>query len=638
MADKIKVTLPDGSVKEYGFGITGKQVAANIGPRLAKAAVAIKVNGELKDISYALDKDCSLKILTFDDPDGKQAFWHTSAHVLAQAVLELWPDALRTIGPPIENGFYFDFYRKEPFTLNDLGAIEKKMMDIAGRKRDLVRKDLLVKEAKAFYKGNKFKLELIDEFTKEGAKTLSFYQQGDYMDLCKGGHADRVDVIGAVKLTKVSSAYWRGDSARESLQRIYGISFPEAKQLKEHVHLQEEAEKRDHRKLGRELGLFMTHEYSPGSPFYLPKGTIVYMTLLNFIREEYKKRGYMEVITPLLYDKELWVTSGHWDHYKNNMFFTESEGKLFSLKSMNCPSHCLIYKNSAHSYRELPLRIADFAPLHRNELSGTLTGLTRVRKFSQDDSHIFCTPEQLTSELQGLREFVKFVYKDTFGMDYHIELSTRPEKYLGDIAVWTKAEETLASTLKKLGMSFKVNPGDGAFYGPKIDIHVKDSLGRTWQCATIQLDFQLPARFELVYEGSDGKQHTPVIIHRAMLGSLERFMGCLIEHYAGKFPLWLNPNQVIILPIADRHAAYAKKAALKMSEAGLRVAVDESAETTNKKIREAQLAQYNYILVVGDAEEKNGTVNVRTRDEKVHGEKKVDVLVKELGLEIGKRK
>ena len=633
---QITITLPDASTKKFAKGTTGAEIAQSIGQRLARDAMAIKVNGELLDLSRSIEKDASVKILTFEDAEGKQAFWHTSAHVLAQAVLELYPDALRTIGPAIENGFYFDFYRKEAFTPDDLMKIEKKMAEIVGRKMKLVRKELSVKEAKAFYKGNKFKLELIDEFTQHGEKTLSFYKQGDYMDLCRGGHVESVEGIKAVKLTKLRSAYWRGDAKKDSLQRIYGVSFPTEKQLKEYLHMLEEAEKRDHRKIGAALDLYSFHDVSPGSPFFHPKGTLIFNTLVNFMREQYAQRGYHEVNTPQLFHKELWETSGHWHHYRDTMFLTTIDNQEGVVKPMNCPSHILIYKTKVRSYRELPLRLADFGALHRNEVRGTLGGLFRVRRLQQDESHIFCAEDQIDAEMHNVISFVQDVY-GVVGFAFTVELSTRPEKALGDRTLWDKAEAALVAALEHAGMKYKVNPGDGAFYGPKIDFNIKDALGRSWQCGTIQLDFNQPERFNVEYDGTDGKRHQVVMIHRAIFGSLERFIGILVEHYGGRFPLWLNPNQVIVLPIADRHAKYALDVVGELKRVGLRADVNDSSETTNKKVREAQLQQYNYILVVGDREMENKTVNVRTRDEKVHGEKKVDVVVKELLKEVEMR-
>lgn len=637
MADTVKITLPDGSVKEYKRGVTGREIAESIGQRLAKAALAVKVGSDLLDLARPIEKDGSVKILTFDDADGKQAFWHSTAHILAHAVVTLWPEAKPTIGPPIENGFYYDFERKEPFTPEDLRNIEAEMQKVVRNDFKVMREEVSVSEAKKKFKHNKYKLELIDEFGGEG-KTLSVYTQGDFCDLCRGGHLLSTGMVKAFALTKTSSAYWRGDAKRESLQRIYGVSFPQQKLLDEYLHMIEEAEKRDHRKIGAALDLFSFHDVSPGSPFFHPKGMFIFTTLMSFLREEYKKRGYLEVATPQLFHKELWETSGHWQHYRQNMFLSMMDDAEAGLKSMNCPSHILIYKTAVRSYRELPLRLADFSPLHRNEVKGTLGGLFRVRRFHQDDAHIFCGEEQIEAEVHNTLSFVKYIYATVFHFDFHLELSTRPENALGAEALWDRAEAALIAALEHAGMAYKVNPGDGAFYGPKIDVHMKDALGRSWQCGTIQLDFNQPERFDVHYDGADGKRHRAVMVHRAILGSLERFIGVLIEHYAGKFPLWLNPNQVILLPIADRHAEYCRKVAEKMREAGLRAEVDENAETTNKKIREAQLKQFNYILVCGDAEVKNGTVNVRTRDEKVHGEKNVDALIHELLDEIRMKK
>jgi threonyl-tRNA synthetase len=629
----ITITLPDGSKKQIKKGTTGNEIAESIGPRLAKAAIAITVNNELYDLFRPIQTNADIAILTFDQPDGKKAFWHSTAHILAQAVTELWPETKPTIGPAIEEGFYYDFDKKEPFTPEDLNQIESKMKEIVKKDLNVKRKEVTATEAKTQFKNNKYKKELIDEF-KEG---LTIYSQGDYHELCRGGHVPSTGLIKAFKLTKISSAYWRGDAKNASLQRIYGISFPKQKDLDEYLHLLEEAEKRDHRKLGPQLDLFSFHDVSPGSPFFHPKGVIILNTLLNFMRKEYDKRGYQEVSTPQLFHKELWETSGHWQHFKENMFLTQMDEQDASLKPMNCPAHILIYKTAVRSYRELPLRLADFGPLHRNELRGTLGGLFRVRKLQQDDAHIFCPEDKIGEEVHEVIDFVKHVYQ-TFGFDFHVELSTKPEKAMGADKLWEEAETSLQQALKKAKLDFKLNPGDGAFYGPKIDFHIKDTLGRSWQCATVQLDFNQPERFNVRYDGADGKKHKVIIIHRAIFGSLERFMGILIEHYAAKFPLWLNPNQVILIPIADRHIDYCEKTAKTLKEAGLRVSISEHADTTNKKIREAQLQKYNYILVVGDKEVKNSTVNVRTRNEEVHGEKKINALVKDLVEEIEKKR
>ncbi|HME86843.1 MAG TPA: threonine--tRNA ligase [Candidatus Nanoarchaeia archaeon] len=628
----MKITFPDGNVKEFKSGSTGLEIAKSIGERLAMAAIVVEVNGVLQDLNSPIEKDAKLRIITFKDKEGVDVFRHSSAHILAAAVTSLFKYARPTIGPAVENGFYYDFAH-EPFTPADLEKIEKKMQEIIQKNIPVERIELTKQKAKELFKDNKFKLELIDE--AEGQ--ISAYKMGDFIDLCRGPHVPSTGMVKAIKVTKASSAYWKGDATKDSLQRIYGTSFPENKQLSEYLTLLQEAEKRDHRKLGQELGLFFVHDFSPGAPIFLPKGTIVYNELLSFIRKEYKKRGYQEVITPSLYEKGLWETSGHWQHYHENMFNVQSEGRIFSLKPMNCPSHCLIFKNKVWSYKELPLRIADFAPLHRNEISGALSGLTRVRKFSQDDAHIFVTEEDLEKEMDKVIDFERFVYEDIFKFKYHMYLATRPDEFLGDPKLWDKAEKLLEDILKKKKIPYTLMPKDGAFYGPKIDLKIKDALGREWQTATIQLDFQLPKRFDLAYEGQDGKKHVPIMIHRAVLGSLERFIGLLIEHFAGRFPLWLSPVQVKILPIADRHNEYAQKVAQAMQSADIRVEVDTKAESTPKKVRDAQLEQVNYILVVGDKEVESNTVNVRTRDNIVHGEKKVDAFMKEILDEVNQK-
>src|SRR3989344_6059109 len=580
----ITIELPDGTKKQHPKGVTGIQIAQSIGARLARDAVAIKVNNELYDLFRPIEQDAKIMILTFDQKEGKSAFWHSTAHVLAQAVLSLFPDAKPTIGPPIDEGFYYDFDVKKPFTADDLVKIEKKMDEVVKANHSISRAVVSIKDAKKQFKHNKYKLELIDDFAQQ-SETVSVYSQGDFSDLCRGGHVPTTGRIGAFKLLKTSSAYWRGDQKKESLQRIYGISFPTAKQLKEHLHMLEEAEKRDHRKLGTALDLFSFHEVSPGSPFFHPKGTFIFNTLTNFLRSEYAKRGYQEVITPQLFHKELWETSGHWQHYQQNMFLTTMDNQQASVKPMNCPTHALIYKTNVRSYRELPIRFADFGALHRNEVRGTLGGLFRVRKLQQDDAHIFCAEEHIESEVHAFIDFVKDVYTTVFGFDFHVELSTKHENALGSEQLWETAEGGLKNALESAHMKYQLNPGDGAFYGPKIDFHIKDAIGRSWQCATVQLDFNMPERFKVEYDGQDGRKHRAVIIHRALLGSLERFIGILVEHYAGKFPLWLNPNQVVVLPIADRHVEYCEQVAAQMREAGLRVDINVSAETTNKKIR-----------------------------------------------------
>lgn len=634
---KITVTLPDGSKKEFNKGISVAEVAKSIGPRLAKDALAAMIDGQFASLNSKLDKSCSLRILTFNDKEGQQAFWHTTSHVLAQAALELFPDAKRTIGPAIEEGFYYDFARKEPFHPEDLEKIEKKMQEIIKNGYDVIRKDFSIAEAKKSFKDNKYKLELIEEFSK-GQKILSFYGQGSFLDLCKGGHIDNIGKIKAIKLLKVSSSYWRGDSKNDQLQRIYGISFPSESMLKEYLHRLEEAEKRDHRKIGKDLDLFSFHPESPGAPFFHPKGAVIYNALISFIRDEYKKRGYNEVITPLLYDKSLWETSGHWQHFRNDMFIFQVDGREASIKPMNCPSHCLIYKAGLKSYRDLPLRIADFAPLHRNELKGVLGGLTRVRKFSQDDSHAFVTEEQIEKEVLDIIDFAKYIYNDVFGFSYKIELSTKPQNAMGSPELWGKAEKALEGALKKKALKYTIKPGEGAFYGPKIDFHINDCLNRSWQLATIQLDFQMPLRFELSYEGSDGKKHTPIMIHKALLGSIERFIAILIEHYAGKFPLWLSPVQITILTVADRFVKYARELEKTFKGHGLRAEVDDRAESVGKKVREAQLQKIPIIINIGEKEESAKTVAVRTLDNNVKFGLKIDDFLKQVKENIEKKK
>lgn len=571
----------------------------------------------------------------FKDQD---KFWHSSAHLMAQAVLALWPKAQPTIGPTIETGFYYDFYKKEPFTPEDLKRIEEKMKELAKQDLKITKKELTIAEAKKLFKDNKFKVELIEELQKAGEKKVTAYQQGDFIDLCRGPHLKTTKEIQAFKLTKISSAYWRGDSSKESLQRIYGVSFPDKKQLNQYLNFLQEAEKRDHRKIGAKLNLFSFHEEAPGMPFYHDGGFYLFKTLTSFMQEKLRQRDYIEVKTPIVMNKSLWLKSGHWDNFKENMYFTKIDEQENALKPMNCPGQVLMYKEKMHSYKEFPIRMAEFGLVHRHELSGVLSGLFRVRVFTQDDAHIYCLPSQLKDEIKGLIDLADEVYK-TFGLTYEIELSTRPVKSIGSDEMWNKAEKILKEVLKENKLDFKLNPGDGAFYGPKLDFHLKDAIGRTHQCATIQVDFSIPERYDLTYMDEKGSQEKrPVMLHRTIFGSMERFIGVLIEHYAGNFPLWLNPNQVIILPIADRHNKFAEQVKQQFFDAGLRVELDTRTESTGKKIREAQLNKFNYILVIGDTEEKNKTVNVRTRDNKVHGEQKVEELITKLQKEIQDRK
>ncbi len=607
--EAIKITFPDGNCKEFPKGTTPLYMAESISRGLAEEAVAAKVNGQLYDLTRPIEADSSLQLLKFDSAEGKGVFWHSAAHVMAQAVTRVFPFAKLTIGPVFESGFYYDIDH-EPFRPEDLAKIEGEMAKIAAEKLDIQRKVLTKEEALKLFKDNSYKVEIINEDVK-ASEEISAYQQGDFIDLCHGPHVPNTGYIKAFKLTKISGAYWRGDAKNKPLQRLYGIAFPGKKQLDDYSTMLQEAEKRDHRKLGKDLELFMFHDWSPGSAFFLPKGAIIYNELIDFIRGEYRKRGYKEVITPQLFNKALWELSGHWQHYKENMFVLNVDNEEFSMKPMNCPSHVLIFKNRTRSYRELPLRIADFCVLHRNELRGVLGGLTRVRKFAQDDAHIFCTREQIGAEITQLLEFVRFVYVDTFRFEFKAKLSTKPEKSMGDQQLWVLAEKALEDALKASKLKYEVKPGEGAFYGPKIDFDVRDSIGRDWQLATIQLDFQMPIKMEAEYEGQDGKRHPAVMIHRAILGSLERFIGVLTEHYAGKFPLWLSPVQVRILTVADRFNDYANKLRQKYLDAGVRVEVDDKAESVPYKVREAELDKVNYIIVVGEKEVAANTVTVR---------------------------
>ncbi|HHW56025.1 MAG: threonine--tRNA ligase [bacterium] len=612
--DKIVISLPDGSQLEYPRGVEVAQVARDISPRLYKDAVAAKVNGRLVDLATPLEEDSELEVLTFASEEGQRVFRHTSSHILAQAVKRLYPEAKFAIGPAIENGFYYDFDVPESFTPQDLEKIEAEMKKIVAADYPIVREEVSREEALAFFaeQGEKYKEELIRDLPED--VQVSLYRQGEFVDLCAGPHAPSTGKIKAIKLTSVAGAYWRGDENREMLQRIYGTSFPKQKELDEHLKMLEEAAKRDHRKLGRELDLFSIHEEGPGFPFFHPKGMIIRNELESFWREVHTRWGYQEIKTPIILREDLWKQSGHWDHYKENMYFTEIDEQAYAIKPMNCPGGILVYKNRPHSYREFPLRMAELGLVHRHELSGVLHGLMRVRSFTQDDAHIFLLPEQIKDEIINVIELTDYLYR-VFGFDYHVELSTKPEKAMGSEEDWENATQALREALEEKGIEYKVNEGDGAFYGPKIDFHLKDCLGRTWQCGTIQLDFQMPERFELEYTGEDGEKHRPVMIHRTCLGSIERFIGILIEHYAGAFPTWLAPVQVKILPITDRHLDYCRQLAEEYKEHGIRVEVDERNEKVGYKIREAQLNKIPYMLIVGDKEVEEGTVSVRARSQ-----------------------
>jgi threonyl-tRNA synthetase len=602
-----------GNEKEFESGITIAQIAKSIGAGLYKAACAGKVNGKVVDLRTPVTEDCEVEILTFDEQEGKKAYWHTTSHIMAQAVKRIFPEAKFAIGPAIENGFYYDFDLSRTLVPEDLEKIEKEMKKIIKENIPLERFELSPDDAEELMKkeNQEYKVELIKEHSDKGEK-ISFYKQGDYTDLCAGPHLLTTGGIKAVKLTNCTGAYWRADSNNKMLQRIYGISFPKASQLEAYITMIEEAKKRDHRKLGKDLELFTIMEEGPGFPFFLPKGMVLKNILIDYWRQIHREAGYQEISTPIILSRKLWERSGHWDHYKENMYTTVIDDQDFAIKPMNCPGGILVYKAKMHSYKDLPIRIGELGLVHRHELSGALHGLMRVRCFTQDDAHIFMTREQIKDEIKGVVRLIDKVYK-TFGFEYHIELSTQPENSMGAKEDWDIATKALRDAITELGYDYEVNEGDGAFYGPKLDFHLTDCIGRTWQCGTIQLDFQLPERFELEYTGSDGEKHRPIMIHRVVFGSIERFIGILTEQYAGAFPLWLAPVQVKVLPISENTHEYAKKVNDALASAGLRSEVDLRNEKIGYKIREAQLQKTPYMLVVGDKELENNTVSVRSR-------------------------
>ncbi|AZR73679.1 threonine--tRNA ligase [Anoxybacter fermentans] len=634
---EVKVILPDGSERRFKSGITVKDVAFDIGPRLGKAAVAGKVNGQLVDLDFPIESDVNLEIITLDSEEGLEIYRHSAAHIMAQAVKRVYgKDVKLAIGPAIEDGFYYDFDLEERISPEDLEKIEAEMKKIIKEDLKFKRFELPRNEALAKLKemGEDYKVELVEELKDE---TVSFYEQGEFVDLCRGPHLPSTGYLKAFKLMSVAGAYWRGDEKNPMLQRIYGTAFPKVKELEQYLHRLEEAKKRDHRKIGRELELFSLSEYAPGFPFILPKGMVIINELINFWREEHQKAGYQEIRTPLIMNEELWKQSGHYEHYKENMYFTEIDDQGYAVKPMNCPGGVLVYKFKKHSYREFPIRTAELGLVHRHELSGTLHGLMRVRAFTQDDAHIFMTPDQIKDELINVINLIDRIYS-VFGFKYHVELSTKPEKAMGSDEIWEKAISALKGALEALNLDYKINEGDGAFYGPKIDFHLEDCLGRTWQCGTIQLDFLMPERFDLTYVGPDGEEHRPVMIHRVVYGSLERFLGVLIEHYAGAFPVWLAPIQVEVIPVMDNHLEYAYQVEKKLSEAGIRVEVDSRSEKVGYKIRSAQLNQVPYMLIVGDREIEDGTVSVRERRKGDLGSFKVEEFIEQILNEIKEKK
>lgn len=626
----IKVTLKNGEIMEFENGVTAADVCKQISMGLYRAACACEINGEVKDLRTALNDDCTLNILTFDDENGKKAYWHTTSHILAQAIKRLYPDVKLAIGPSIDNGFYYDFDFSAPFTADDIEKVEAEIKKIIKENIPLEKFELAPADALDLMnqQGEIYKAELIEEHAGKG-EPISFYKQGDFCDLCAGPHLASTGSVKAVKLMSVTGAYWRGDEKNKMLTRIYGISFPKKADLDAYIERMEEAKKRDHRKLGKELGLFMMRNEGPGFPFFLPNGMILKNLLLNYWHEVHDKAGYVEISTPIMLNRQLWETSGHWDHYKENMYTTVIDEQDFAIKPMNCPGGILVYQSEPRSYRDLPIRMGELGLVHRHEKSGQLHGLMRVRCFTQDDAHIFMTPEQIRDEIKGVAQLIDEVYK-LFGFKYHVELSTRPEDSMGSDEDWNMATDALQGALDDLGLPYVVNEGDGAFYGPKIDFHLEDSIGRTWQCGTIQLDFQLPLRFELDYIGADGEKHRPIMIHRVAFGSIERFIGILIEHFAGAFPLWLAPEQVRVLAISDKHLGYASEVLQKLKAVGIRATIDTRSEKIGYKIREAQLKKIPYMLILGDKESESGTVAVRSRKDGDLGAVAVDEFIKKV--------
>ncbi|MBS6449780.1 MAG: threonine--tRNA ligase [Veillonella sp. oral taxon 158] len=609
MAD-VKIILPDGSAKEYAAGTTLGEAVKQLSNSLAKKVLAANVNGELTDLREELVDGSEVAFLTFEEDGGKHTLRHTASHILAQAVKRLWPEAKLAIGPAIDKGFYYDIDMEHTLTPEDLGKIEKEMSRIVKENLPITKSVMSRQEAIEFFKSKNedYKVELIEDLPEDAV--ISCYSQGDFIDLCAGPHVASTGKVKAFKLQSIAGAYWRGDEKNKMLQRIYGTAFEKKEELDAYLHLLEEAAKRDHRKLGKELGLFVIKEEGPGFPFFLPKGMALRNELENFWREVHHEFDYEEIRTPIILNKQLWETSGHWFHYRENMYTTIIDDEEYAIKPMNCPGGILVYQNEMHSYRDFPLRYAELGLVHRHELSGALHGLFRVRAFTQDDAHVFMLPDQMQSELMKVIELFDRIYSQ-FGLKYHVELSTKPDNAMGDDAIWEAATEALRNAIEAKGIPYVINPGDGAFYGPKLDYHIEDSLGRTWQCGTIQLDMNLPERFQIDYVGEDGQKHRPIMIHRACFGSMERFIGILTEHYAGAFPTWMAPVQVKILPISEKHVEYAKELAKQMHRDYVRVEVDDRSEKIGYKIRQAQMAKVPYMLVVGDKEVEEGTVNVR---------------------------
>ena len=630
------ITLKDGSTKEYDQAMSVLDIAKDISEGLARVACAGEVDGELVDLRTVVEKDCNLNILTFESEGGAWAFHHTTSHIMAQAIKRLYPGVKLAIGPSVADGFYYDVDSETPLTAEDLVKIEAEMKKIVKEALPITRFTKSREEAIAYFKEKEepYKVELIEDLPEDAE--ISFYQQGEFVDLCAGPHLMSTKPIKAFKLTSLAGAYWRGSEKNKMLTRIYGTSFTKKADLEEYLNRMEEAKKRDHRKLGKELGLFMMREEGPGFPFFLPKGMVLKNTLLDYWREIHRKNGYVEISTPIMLSRHLWETSGHWDHYKENMYTTVIDDTDFAIKPMNCPGGILVYQSEPRSYRDLPLRMGELGLVHRHEKSGQLHGLMRVRCSTQDDAHIFMMPEQIRDEIKGVARLIDEVYQ-LFGFKYHVELSTRPEDSMGSDEDWEMATEALRGALDDLGLPYVVNEGDGAFYGPKIDFHLEDSIGRTWQCGTIQLDFQLPLRFNCEYIGADGEKHRPIMIHRVAFGSIERFIGILIEHFAGAFPTWLSPVQVKVLPISDKYMEYGEKVKAALEAANIRTEIDTRAEKIGYKIREARLQKIPYMLVVGAKEEEENTVSVRSRFAGDEGAKSLDDFIAAITEEIKNR-
>ena len=611
----MNIALPDGSVKELAAGATVADVAASIGAGLAKAALAGKVDGTLVDLTATVTDGATVEIITAKSPEALHIMRHSCAHIMAEAVQELYPGTQIAFGPATDDGYFYDFELPNNISSDDFGAIEKKMAEIVKADEPFVREVVSIDEAKKIFADQRFKLEHIDDLTDQ---EISIYRHGSFVDLCAGPHVPSAGKIGAFKMMKLAGAYWRGDATREQLQRLYGTAFFKKSELEEYLHNLEEAEKRNHRRIGREMDIFMMRDEAPGFPFFLPNGMILKNTLLDYWREIHKKAGYVEISTPMIMNKQLWQTSGHWDHYKDNMYSTVIDEEEYCVKPMNCPGGVLVYASKPHSYRDLPIRAGEIGLVHRHEMKGALHGLFRVRCFNQDDAHLFVRPDQLTEEIVGVVKLIDSVYQQ-FGFTYHVELSTRPEDSMGSDEDWAAAEAGLKTALEELGMEYEVNEGDGAFYGPKIDFHLTDSLGRTWQCGTVQLDFQMPQNFDLEYTDADGSKKRPVMLHRVCYGSVERFIGILIEHYAGKFPVWLAPMQVKVLPVSEKSRDYAHKVADAIEAAGIRVVVDNRDEKIGYKIREARsIDRVPYMVIVGEKEAEEGTISVRDRTNETH--------------------